>query len=153
MDAPTLMLWSSEDESWWKFSLRSRGNIQSSLINSRATLALVSPGMNVEKTLVQNCRSSTLIISLLKSHLSSVYNICLLKNPYPRFYTNIINATSARVSGCDKSRTWLTYILVLLCFQPSTTYRNSCYLRTYILMVPHDLSKPKIHETCLDWLD
>jgi hypothetical protein len=82
-----------------RVSLRSRGNIQSPLINSHATLALVSPGMNVEKTLVQNCRSSTLIISLLKSHLSSVYNICLLKNPYPRFYTDIISATSARVSG------------------------------------------------------
>jgi hypothetical protein len=50
---------------------------------------------------------------------------------------------------CDNSRTYVPevrqyYGLVLLCFQSRKYHvgtRNSCYLRTHILQVPHDISK------------
>jgi hypothetical protein len=43
---------------WWVFSLYARGNIQSILINSHATLVLVWPrGTRVEKTLMQTLAS------------------------------------------------------------------------------------------------
>jgi hypothetical protein len=57
--------------------------------------------------------------------------------------------TGIRMTECDNSRTYVPevrkyYGLVLLCFQSRKYHvgtRNSCYLRTYILLVPHDLSK------------
>ena len=57
--------------------------------------------------------------------------------------------TGIRMTVCDNSRTYVPevrqyYCLVLLCFQSRKYHvgtRNPCYLRTYILQVPHDLSK------------
>jgi hypothetical protein len=65
--------------------------------------------------------------------------------------------TGIRMTECDNSRTYVPevrqyYGLVLLCFQPCKYHvgtRNSCYLRTYILLVPHDLSKPKVFKTAI----
>jgi hypothetical protein len=47
--------------------------------------------------------------------------------------------TGIRMTECDN-------------FQPCKYHvgtRNSCYLRTYILLVPHDLSKPKVFKTAI----
>jgi hypothetical protein len=62
------------------------------------------------------------------------------------------------MTGCENSAYLRTaevrqyYGLVLLCFQPCTYHvgtRNSCYLRTYFLLVPHNLSKPKVLNTVI----
>jgi hypothetical protein len=80
---------------------------------------------------------------------------------------------SSCYSGCDKSRTYApearqyyglvrsdTSLFSTTCHvgtHPRTQdlflvgTRNSCYLRTYILLVPYDLSKPKIFKTVI-WL-
>jgi hypothetical protein len=65
--------------------------------------------------------------------------------------------TGVRMTECDNSRTYVPevhqyYGLVLFCFQPCKYHvgtRNSSYLRTYILLVPHDLSKRKVFKTAI----
>jgi hypothetical protein len=55
-------LWVSNfNESWWTFSLRARVNIQSTLINSHATLVLVWPEHQSWENSHTNSRFSTII--------------------------------------------------------------------------------------------